>query len=139
MSDQQMSLSRLTDHATKELTPLSDEFLSTVGHQLRKLSRVFRRELDETEILTYMEQLRDLPPAKIEQACSRALQTLKRMPTIADIRELANEQGTEAVLADRGPGKFCVRCYPDGYCLDTHPFHGYPYKVARRCPCQEGK
>jgi hypothetical protein len=44
-----------------------------------------------------MEQLRDLPLDKIERACTEALKRLKRMPWIADIRELANERSTDAL------------------------------------------
>jgi hypothetical protein len=95
--DEQLSVNRLIGQGTKEPTPLSQEFLNTVGFQLRKLSRVFGRELDEMEVMTYLEQLCDLPLTKIEIACEKALKTLKRMPTIADLRDFANEQSTMAV------------------------------------------
>ncbi len=135
--DAQMTLSPSTVLGTKEPTALSEEFLTAVGHQLRKLGRMFRRELDEVEVLTYMEQLRDLKPDLIELACTKALQKLKRMPTIADIREMANEPSD--IPAPRPDRKHCVRCYPDGYRLETHPFLGAPYKVAVRCECQDAK
>lgn len=55
--DEQAVLRRLTGPETKEPTPLSEEYLGMVGHQLRKLSRVFRRELDEMEVMTYEGQI----------------------------------------------------------------------------------
>jgi hypothetical protein len=131
----QYILSPSMQPATKAQTPLSEGYLNTVGHQLRKLSRAFRRELDEQEILTYLEQLRDLAPEKIELACTRALQTLKRMPLIADIRELASEHSDTAHAAP-SYGKHCARCQPDGWVKETHPIHGSPFKVVRRCDCQ---
>jgi len=122
----------------REPTQLSEEYLATVGHALRKLARHFGKQLDEMVIMTYMEQLQDLNSEQIEAACSEAIRKLKRMPFVADLRELAQP------MIDRVfnppdysvPGKYCQDCYPDGWKLVTHPFMGHPYKVIVRCPCQ---
>jgi hypothetical protein len=133
--DQEAPLLALMKHGTKKRTPLSEESLSTTLKGLALLGRHFRRQLDELETQTYIQGLRDIEPHRLQTAFTRALETLKRMPLIADLRELANEQSTAAV-ANNAPGRYCERCYPDGYILETHPRHGYPYRVARRCPCQ---
>ena len=88
-------------HAMKEPTRLSQEFLTVAGFQLRKIARHFRRQLDETEMLTYMEGLRNLQPDKIERACTRAIETMTRMPFIADLLALANERSEEALYQGR--------------------------------------
>jgi hypothetical protein len=145
MSDpQEMNLSRLMQHGTKEPTPLSEEFLSVVGHNLRKLARHHRRQLDEMELLTYMEGLRDLPLSKLQDAFSKGLLKWKKMPTVPEIRELVNEQAEFIPTNDPAPGKFCENCYPDGYILvDAGQVprgpEGYRYKKVRRCPCQRGE
>jgi hypothetical protein len=81
----------------REPTPLSDEYLSTVGAILRKLARHFQRQLDEAAQLTYMEHLRDIPLNKLELACDSAIKKLKKMPLVADLRELANEKSEDAL------------------------------------------
>jgi hypothetical protein len=138
MERQPMSLSRLMHSETKQPTPLSEESLQVTLAGLALLGRHFRRQLDELETQTYMQGLRDIEPRKLQHAFTRALETLKRMPLIADLRELANERSTEALMAPPA-GKYCERCHPDGYILVTHPIHGAPYKVCRRCPCQAAK
>jgi hypothetical protein len=57
------------------------------------------------------------------------------MPSVAELRELANEKSTEAVF-NQQVGKYCQECYPDGWVLIPHPTMGLPYKVAKRCKCQ---
>jgi hypothetical protein len=125
-------------HETKKPTPLSEESLNTILKGLALLGRHYRRQLDELETQTYMQGLRDIEPRKLQHAFTRALETLKRMPLIADLRELVNERSTEALMAPP-PGKYCDDCRPDGYILVTHPIHGAWYKVCRRCPCQAVK
>ena len=124
----------LTKPATNQPTPLSAEFLNAVGFQLRKLARMFRRNLDETEILTYMEGLRDLQIPRIEAACSKALLLLKQMPTLAHLREFASERSDEGRLESNQPqGKYCEHCAPDGWRLIPN---GQGGKWALRCRCQ---
>jgi len=62
------------------------------------LARHFRRELDEFEMQTYVTGLRDQTPERVALACQRALTTMKRMPVLAELRELANQK-TENVLS----------------------------------------
>src|SRR5215472_14016425 len=90
------SLKHLINSRTKEQTPLSEEYLSVVGHLIRKLARHHGKQLDEMQILIYLEGLRDIPIERIEIACGNALRTLKKMPMLADLRELATKQGLEA-------------------------------------------
>jgi hypothetical protein len=137
------SLRTLMKHETKKPTPLSEESLNTILKGLALLGRHYRRQLDELETQTYFQGLRDIEPRRLERAFTRALETLKRMPLIADLRELANERSTEALMAPP-TGKYCERCQPDGYILeDAGPIpnapEGHRYKKARRCPCQAVK
>jgi hypothetical protein len=97
------SLRVLMRHEEKPQTPLSSELLNATLKGLALLSRHFRRELDDLETQTYLQGLRDLKPAEIEKACMRALETMKRMPVIADLRELVNEKGEEAIYTKLGP------------------------------------
>lgn len=136
--DEQITLSRLMHSETKQPTPLSEESLQVTLAGLALLGRHYRRQLDDLETQTYIQGLRDIEPRKLEQAFKRALETLKRMPLIADLRELANEKGTEAVTS-QPVGRYCDECRPDGYILVTHPTAGFPYKAVRRCPCQRGR
>ncbi len=90
-------LSRLTKFESKQTKPLSQEYLSEMAFQLLELSNHFGVQLDETTQLTYLEKLRDLPIVKIKIACDSAIKTLKKMPLVAHLRELANEKGTDAI------------------------------------------
>ncbi len=90
-------LNRLTKFEWKQTKPLSKEYLSEMASQLRELSNHFGVQLDETTQLTYLEKLRDLPIVKIKIACDSAIKTLKKMPLVAHLRELANEKGTDAI------------------------------------------
>jgi hypothetical protein len=91
----------LTRSAANQPTQLSSEFLVVLQFQLTKLARHFRRDLDEMELLTYIEGLRDLSPKTAECACTRALKIMKRMPVIAELRELADKRSENASLYGR--------------------------------------
>src|SRR5579859_5698144 len=82
----------------KKPTPLPEESLRTIVESVSLLARHFRRELDEFEMQTYVTALRDQTPEQVSLACQRALLTLKRMPLIADLRELANPK-TDNVIS----------------------------------------
>ena len=91
----------LTRSAANQPTQLSSEFLAVLRFQLTKLARHFRRDLDEMELLTYIEGLRDLSRESLERACTRALKTMTRMPFIAELRELADKRSENASLYER--------------------------------------
>jgi hypothetical protein len=116
-------------------------FESALGPEIEKLARAFRFQLEGDIYETYLEQLQDLPITTVIKGCSEALKTMNRMPTIADLRKLAAPQSTMAVVNQDRIGKYCDKCYPDGYILVDHPTiksnnPKMPYKVAKRCPCQ---
>jgi len=134
MDASEAPLRALMQHEEKVQMRLSSESLQVTLKGLALLSRHFRRDLDELETHTYIQGLRGIPPAKLEKAITRALETMRNMPVIADLRELADSIPAEEAPAKMG--RYCEECYPDGYVLVTSPTCGYPYKVARRCPCQ---
>jgi hypothetical protein len=77
--------------------------------------------------LTYLERLRDLPLGKILEAGDKALDRMKRMPTIADLRELANEQGETAIYQqpryqDFAPSGLVLEIREIGYGLAREMF-----------------
>jgi hypothetical protein len=100
-----------------------------------KLAEAFQKELSPTNIETYQAQLGDIPADRLKIAFNSALKRCRRFPTIAEIREFANEKSTEAVV-NQQIGKYCQECYPDGWVLIPHPTMGLPYKVSKRCRCQ---
>src|ERR1700730_18351609 len=105
---EQMGLSRLMQSEMKQPTPLSEESLGNILKGLALLGRHYRRQLDDLENQTYIQGLRDIEPRRLEQAFKRALETLKRMPLIADLRELANERSTDELIAPAA-GEYCAR------------------------------
>jgi hypothetical protein len=96
-----ITLSRLTRSDASQRTQLSTEFLAASKFQLTKLARHFRRDLDEMELLTYVLGLRDLSPETLECACTRALETMTRMPFVAELLKLADERSENASLYAR--------------------------------------
>lgn len=91
--------------AGKKETPLQESYISAILVALAKLERHYRCSLDELEKQIYIDGLRDLRPEQIERITQKLLDTLKRMPKIADFKELANQR-TEERLPDPRPSNY---------------------------------
>jgi hypothetical protein len=89
--NEQAVLAHLMQHDERARTPLSNELLQVTLEELTLLSRHFRRDLDEMETHTYVQGLRGVPPLKLKKAIRRALETMKRMPMIANLCELVRD------------------------------------------------
>jgi hypothetical protein len=115
----------------KQAPQPSSEQLELISKWLALFSEMHHREISPMGTVAYIEGLRDLSCAEIQRGCDKALKEVDRMPTVAHIRQIANNYDDipKAMHGDRG----CSVCDYTGWKMIPNPSGG---SWATKCDCR---
>lgn len=82
--------------------------MSLLARYVTTLFVAYQRDLDKAVATLYERALQDVPPALLEVAIARAVQTRRFFPTVSELREDA--EACRAELALRIPFTPCLAC-----------------------------